>query len=105
MQEEVIKYCKNELLKLQKSYNDVLNRPMSGTKKSVDTVDMARNETQIHSSAFFRNQMGQKLDQVNAALNAIEDGTYGICKITGAPISEKRLRAMPWALTSIESID
>ena len=37
------------------------------------------------------------------ALKAIEDGSYGTCRITGAPISEKRLKAVPWVLTSIDA--
>ncbi|MGB8347800.1 MAG: TraR/DksA family transcriptional regulator [Ktedonobacteraceae bacterium] len=37
------------------------------------------------------------LDQVNAALQRIEQGTYGICENCGQPIYEKRLEALPWA--------
>ena len=47
--------------------------------------------------------MKQKLEMINMALEAIEDGSYGTCRITGAPISEKRLRAVPWALTAINA--
>jgi DnaK suppressor protein len=36
------------------------------------------------------------LDQVRAALQRIEDGTYGKCVVDGGPIEEKRLNAMPW---------
>jgi DnaK suppressor protein len=37
------------------------------------------------------------LAQVNAALQRIEQGTYGICDNCGQPINEKRLEALPWA--------
>lgn len=37
------------------------------------------------------------LAQVNAALQRIEQGTYGICDNCGQPINEKRLEAIPWA--------
>jgi DnaK suppressor protein len=37
------------------------------------------------------------LNQVNAALQRIEQGTYGICENCGQPINEKRLEALPWA--------
>jgi RNA polymerase-binding transcription factor DksA len=98
-----LNYCKSELQRLQEFYLGVLNRPMSGINKSIDRIDLARNESQIHSSAYFRKQMDQKLAQVQEALKAIEDGSYGICRITSEPISEKRLRAIPWTLTSIEA--
>jgi RNA polymerase-binding transcription factor len=38
-----------------------------------------------------------QLRQVRAALQRIEDGTYGRCLVDGKPIDEKRLRATPWA--------
>jgi len=37
------------------------------------------------------------LKQVRAALQRIEDGTYGRCLVDGEPIDEKRLEATPWA--------
>lgn len=37
------------------------------------------------------------VDQIDAALKRIEDGTYGRCEVDGAPIPEKRLEAIPWA--------
>ena len=37
------------------------------------------------------------LRQVNAALERIHTGEYGICASCEEPISEKRLKAIPWA--------
>lgn len=34
--------------------------------------------------------------EVEAALQRIRKGTYGICEVTGKPISADRLRAIPW---------
>ena len=36
-------------------------------------------------------------DEVNAALEKIEDGTYGVCDSCGKDITKKRLNALPWA--------
>lgn len=36
------------------------------------------------------------LYEIQAALARITDGTYGICEVTGKPIPEGRLRALPW---------
>ena len=103
MNKETLKFCKDELTRLKSAYNSVLNRPMSGIKKATDIIDVASNEAQIHMSANIRRQMSQKLEMINMALEAIEDGSYGTCRITGAPIPEKRLRAVPWALTAINA--
>lgn len=35
--------------------------------------------------------------EVDAALQRIEDGTFGICEGTGEPIDKRRLKAQPWA--------
>jgi RNA polymerase-binding transcription factor len=37
------------------------------------------------------------LQQVEAALGRIEDGTYGRCLVDGGPIEAQRLEAVPWA--------
>jgi RNA polymerase-binding protein DksA len=44
----------------------------------------------------------RSLDEVNAALQKFEDGTYGVCEVCGKPIAEKRLRAFPAATHCIE---
>lgn len=42
------------------------------------------------------------LDEVDAALQRIEDGTYGVCEICGKPIGAERLTAIPWARFCID---
>jgi RNA polymerase-binding transcription factor len=37
------------------------------------------------------------LTQVRAALQRIEDGTYGKCLVDGGPIELQRLESVPWA--------
>lgn len=45
----------------------------------------------------------KKLRDVKAALGRMENNTYGICKYTGKPISEKRLMARPTSSSSVEA--
>ena len=40
--------------------------------------------------------------QIDAALERIENGTYGNCITSGAPIPIARLRAIPWAAERVE---
>ena len=40
------------------------------------------------------------IHQLDAALDRIQQGTYGVCQETGRPIAPARLRAVPWALYS-----
>jgi RNA polymerase-binding transcription factor DksA len=45
----------------------------------------------------------EALYEVDAALERIADGTYGICELTGKPIPWERLKAIPWARFSMEA--
>lgn len=42
------------------------------------------------------------LEQVDEALERIDDGTYGICKVTGEPIPIERLEEVPVAKYSVK---
>jgi DnaK suppressor protein len=42
------------------------------------------------------------LQEIDEALDRIDDGTYGICLATGQPIGKARLKARPWAKYCIE---
>jgi len=44
----------------------------------------------------------RELAEIDGALARIDDGTYGICLGTGAPIGTARLEAIPWARYSVE---
>ena len=43
------------------------------------------------------------ITEIDAALQRIEDKTFGICQMTGKPISKARLDAKPWAKYTIEA--
>ena len=42
------------------------------------------------------------VDQIDAALARIENGTYGVCQVSGKPIPRQRLNAIPWAAERVE---
>ncbi|MBL8963514.1 MAG: TraR/DksA C4-type zinc finger protein [Phycisphaeraceae bacterium] len=41
--------------------------------------------------------------EIDEALTRIENGTYGVCELTGKPIKIERLEELPWAKYSIEA--
>ena len=47
-------------------------------------------------------QARQTVDEIDAALERIVKGTYGICEYSGEPIPKERLRAIPWARERVE---
>lgn len=42
------------------------------------------------------------LDEIDAAIKRIDDGSYGTCEVSGDPISFERMQALPWARTTLE---
>ena len=48
------------------------------------------------------NQARQAVEQIDAALDRIKAGTYGICVASGKSIPQERLRAIPWAAERVE---
>lgn len=43
------------------------------------------------------------LRQIDRALEKIEEGTYGVCDITGEPIPRPRLEAVPYATMTVKA--
>lgn len=48
------------------------------------------------------NQARAAVEQIDAALERIRAGTYGICIVSGLAIPQERLRAIPWAAERVE---
>jgi DnaK suppressor protein len=46
-------------------------------------------------------QILQQQALVAAALERIDDGTYGTCTVCGKPIAAERLEVVPWAATCV----
>ena len=49
-----------------------------------------------------RERSRTELGRIEAALRALDDGTYGTCVSCGKPIARERLEAIPWAPTCID---
>lgn len=62
-----------------------------------DTLAVER-ERDLALSAQFRVQV----EEIDRALLKFDDGTYGICEVSGTPIPKERLKAIPWARERVE---
>ncbi len=71
---------------------------------------LARYNTSDNGSDYFEQEIAlgvvssekETLDEIEAAIQRIFDGSYGICEITGKPIPKKRLEAVPFTRYSLE---
>jgi DnaK suppressor protein len=72
--------------------------------------DFDRLQQQLNREVAIRNldRESKLLKEVQAALNRVEEGTFGVCMRCEEEIPEKRLRALPWAAYCVpcqEAID
>jgi RNA polymerase-binding transcription factor len=68
-----------------------------------DITDRASLETERALELRTRDRERKLISKIDAALERIQDGTYGYCEETDEPISLKRLEARPIATLSLEA--
>ncbi len=90
--DDILKEAKETLQHLQ---DENQNHP--------DIADRASSETDRAIELRARDRQRKLISKIDAALQRIEEGTYGFCEETGDPISIKRLEARPIATLSIEA--
>ena len=91
---------KNELLK---ESSQTLNNLQSDNEAKPDITDRASEEIDRSFELRTRDRERKLINKINAALQRIEDGSYGYCEETGEPIGLKRLEARPVATLSLEA--
>lgn len=68
-----------------------------------DPSDRASLEAEHFNTLRIRDRERKLLGKIEAALQRIEDGTFGICEVTGDPIERKRLEARPVTTLSLKA--
>jgi DnaK suppressor protein len=87
---------------LQLNANDTTDRLKESSTPS-DPADRATLEEEYTLELRTRDRERKLLIKVEAALQRIDEGTYGYCQETGEPIGLRRLLARPTATMSIEA--
>jgi DnaK suppressor protein len=62
-----------------------------------DTGDQANELEQTDTDNALREDLRRTLDAIERAEARLEDGTYGVSVVSGEPIPDERLQAIPWA--------
>ncbi|ALK08785.1 RNA polymerase-binding transcription factor DksA [Blastochloris viridis] len=90
--EDILKESRETLLNLQEE-----------NQNHSDLADRASSETDRAIELRARDRQRKLIAKIDAALDRLEDGSYGYCEETGEPISLKRLEARPIATLSVEA--
>ena len=67
-----------------------------------DSGDMSRDIFDREIDATIVEQVEQRLEIVERALQKMEEGTYGLSDVSGEPIPRGRLEAVPEAIRTVE---
>jgi DnaK suppressor protein len=77
------------------------------TEKQADVFDEAQSMMSAELTVARLNMEWRTRNAIEAALEKLNSGEYGICESCGEPIHPKRMEAIPWAAlcTSCQSVE
>jgi DnaK suppressor protein len=103
-QKERLQGLKEELLGILRAAeeNERSRGEEEGDFTEHDSGDMSRDIFDREMDATIAEQVEQRLEIVDRALQKLEEGTYGLSDISGEPIPRGRLEAVPEAIRTVE---
>ncbi len=107
MNAKQLAYFRQKLLDWRKKLIDESRETIDHLKEEnwhePDISDRASLETDAGVELRTRNRYLKLIEKINAAIDRIDNGTYGYCDETGEEIGIKRLEARPIATMTIEA--
>ncbi len=107
MSQRMREYFRHKLLSWKQELlyesSETINNLQESSVSEPDIADRASLETDRALELRTRDRERKLIAKINAALQRIEDGSYGYCEETGEPIQIKRLEARPIATLSLEA--
>ena len=91
---------KNDILREARETLEILQQENANLP---DLADRASSEPDRAIELRARDRQRKLISKIDAALQRIDEGTYGYCEETGEPIALRRLDARPIATLSIEA--
>lgn len=85
--------------KLQAELAEARSVTGDGMGYSTHQADHASQAFEQAADLAMRQNAEHLLYKVERALQRMDEGTYGICRVCGDPIDRARLEAIPWART------
>ena len=102
-----VKKAEAQLLALKEEYEQRIAKieyhfqhPESDMMEDWDDQAVINEQNNVRKNLLVEAQ--QNLELVNNALYRIENGTYGVCAVSGEPIEAERLEAVPFATTCMK---
>ncbi|MEZ5930485.1 MAG: RNA polymerase-binding protein DksA [Alphaproteobacteria bacterium] len=107
MNERQLEYFRNKLMswreEILRGSSETLKQLKEEDNRLADMSDWASFETERSFQLRARDRERKLLSKIAAAIQRIEDGSYGYCEESQEPIGLQRLEARPIATLSIEA--
>ena len=105
---EILLEKRKQLLKKEEYYRSIVATTPAEAAGEVSTyryhmADQASDAMEREKTHLFIQRDEDYLRKINDALARIENGTYGICRITGQLIDPERLKAVPTTTISCQA--
>lgn len=101
MNKQKLEYFRNLLLKQRLQATEDLRADkataLEGNDGVEDSGEMSELDLNRSTALDLAGRQTQLIEEIDEALQRIEDGTYGQCFSCGKPLDEERLKAMPTA--------
>lgn len=79
------------------------SREAAESTGEVDSADRATDQTEHELSVALLASEERTLSEIDAAIDRMRRGVYGLCEDTGQPIPPGRLKAVPWCRTTADA--
>ena len=100
---EKLDKARSDLKLLTEAYTNYSDSDTNDTSPTFKVLEEGQQVLSKEENARLADRQRRFINNLEAALIRIENGTYGICRETGKLISKERLRAVPHATLSIEA--
>lgn len=98
-----IRDAKEDLKILTDAFTNSSENSTNDTSPTFKILEEGQNVMSKEENSQLATRQSKFIKSLEAALERIEDKTYGICRETGKLISKERLRSVPHATLSIEA--
>ena len=104
MNKEKLEQFKENLLKLKVEITRILENQAEPKelRDAFDDPDIANQMMEKMMSSLFSSNYEKNLERIDAALERIQEGQFGICQVCAAEIPLPRLEALPFTLFCID---
>lgn len=104
--QELLEDEKERLLRVERDLAENSRQAKDSLESFSDSddvpADIAAQASEREKDQIMGQSVHQTLNQIELALERVEDGSFGVCEMCGTDIPEPRLERIPWVSTCVD---